>query len=118
MMDRRNAVFLQCRRIADAGEHQQLRRLERAELKITSRRARIWRSCLPRRYSNADRAFALKQDTRGVRLRLDMKIVAAVHEGMGIAARGAPAFAVLLRHLVNADAFLLLAVKIVADRKL
>ena len=48
----------------------------------------------------------------------DAQIGAAAHMGMDIGARRAPAFAVLLRHLVDAEAFMLVAIEIVADAEL
>ena len=67
---------------------------------------------------DADRALALEQDAGGVRVGLDAQIGARCHEGVDVAARRAPALAVLLRHLIDAEAFLLLGVEILADAEL
>ncbi len=53
-----------------------------------------------------------------MRVGFDMQIGAAVHEGMDVAAGSTPALAVLLRHLVGAETFLLFGVEILADAEL
>src|SRR5471032_2217198 len=67
---------------------------------------------------DAGRALALEQNARGLRVGLDPQIGARRHERMNIAARRTPAFAVLLRHLISTEAFLLLGIKVVADAEL
>ena len=53
-----------------------------------------------------------------MRAGLDAQIGAASHMRMDIGARRAPAFAVLLRHLVDAEAFMLVGIEILAQAKL
>ena len=53
-----------------------------------------------------------------MRVGLDAQIGARCHVGVNVAARRAPALAVLLRDLVGAEAFLLLGVEILADAEL
>src|SRR5258708_33901570 len=67
---------------------------------------------------DADRPLALEQDTRRLRMGLGAQVRARAQMGMDIAARGAPALAVLLRDLVAAAAFLLLGVEIVTGATL
>ena len=88
------------------------------EATITSRRARICFSLLALPVFDADRALAFEQDAGGVRAGLDAQIGAAADMRMEIGARRAPAFAVLLRHLVDAEAFMLLGIEILADPEL
>ena len=85
---------------------------------ITSRRARICFSSLPCAVFDTDRALALEQDAGGVRVGLDAQIGAVAHMRMDIGARRAAAFAVLLRHLVDAEAFMLVGIEILAQAKL
>src|SRR5205085_12409546 len=66
----------------------------------------------------ADGALALEDDAGGLRQRLDAQIRPVVHVRMDIAARCAPALALVLRHLVDAEPFLIGAVEIVADAEL
>jgi hypothetical protein len=67
---------------------------------------------------DADRAFAFKQDAGGLRVGLDAQIGAGCHMRMDIGPRGAPAFAVFLRHLIEAEALVILGVEILTDPKL
>ena len=67
---------------------------------------------------DADRALALEQDAGRMRHGLDAQIGAAAHMRMDVGARRAPAFAVLLRHLVDAEALVLLGIEILAQSKL
>src|SRR5207248_419073 len=67
---------------------------------------------------DAHRALALEQDAGRLRIGLDAQIRARSHEGMDIAARRAPAFAVLLGDLVDAQAFLFVGVEILAYAEL
>lgn len=53
-----------------------------------------------------------------MRLRLDAQIGALADVRMDIGARRAPALAVLLRHLVDAEAFMVVAVEILAEAEL
>ena len=46
------------------------------------------------------------------------RLARLAHVRMDIGARGAPAFAVLLRHLVDAEAFVLVGVEILAQAEL
>src|SRR5688572_26151434 len=67
---------------------------------------------------DADRALALEQDARCLRIDFDAQIGAIAHMRVDVSARSAPALAVLLRHLVNAEAFVVLGIEILADAKL
>src|SRR6185437_11191303 len=118
MMRGGDAVFSQRRRVADARQHQELRRLERAggQDHLAPRADDFLLLALDK--FDADRALALEQNARALRACLDLEIRAARHERMDIAARRAPALAVLLRELVGAEPLLLGAVEIVADAQL
>ena len=85
---------------------------------ITSRRARICFSLLALPVFDADRALAFEQDAGGMRAGLDAQIGAAAHMRMDVGARRTPAFAVLLRHLIDAEAFMLLGIEVLADPEL
>ena len=113
MVHRGDAVLLQGRRVADAGQHQELRRLERAGAQdhLAPRADLLRLVALP--VFDADGALAVEQDARRVRLGLDAEVRPLAHEGMDVAARRAPALAVLLGHLIDAEAFLLGAVEVV-----
>jgi hypothetical protein len=67
---------------------------------------------------DADRALALEQDAGGVGEGFDAEIGTLADVRMHVGARGAPAFAALLRHLVDAEAFVILGVKVLADPEL
>ena len=88
------------------------------EDRITSRRARICLVSLPCRYSTPTARLPSNRMRVACALGLDAQIGARRHEGVDVAARRAPALAVLLRHLVGAEAFLLLGIEILADAEL
>src|SRR4030095_16115505 len=67
---------------------------------------------------DADGALALEDDACGLRQRLHAQIGPGSHMLMAIAARRAPALAIVLRHLVDAEPLLLGAVEIVMDAEL
>ena len=90
----------------------------RREARITSRRARSCLLLFALHVFDADGALALEQDLRGVRLGLDAQIGAAADMRMHIGARRAPALAVLLRHLVGAEPFMVLGIEILANAEL
>ena len=106
------------RAVADARQHQQLRGLERAggDDHLAPRADLL--QLLALAVFDADRALALEQDAGGVRAGLDAQIGAAAHMRMEIGARRAPAFAVLLRQLIDAEAFVVLGIEVVADPEL
>ena len=112
-----DALLLEFAARADARQHQQLRRLQRAgrEYDFTPRAQRADLATLP--HLDADRARAVEQDAQHLRVRLDRQVVAAADVRQQVRARCAPPFAVLLRDLVEADAFLLRAVEIVGERQ-
>ncbi len=113
-----NAVPRQRRAVADPRQHQQLRGLERAEAEDHLAPGTHLADLASAPIRHADRASAIKEQARGMGRGLDLQILAAVHERMNVAARCAPALAVLLGDLIDAEAFLLLAVEIVADPEL
>src|SRR5262249_39740787 len=104
--------------VADARQHQQFRRLERAGGEDDLAPCAKLLLLLPLHVFDGDGALALEQDARGLRPRFDAQVLTLAHERVDIAARRAPALAIVLRHLVDAEAFLLGAVKVVADAKL
>src|SRR5258705_12542942 len=103
---------------AYAGQQQQLRRLERAGGDENfAAGANLFDSfALP--VFDADGALAFEQNAGGLRLGLDAQIGARPHMRVDIGPRRAPAFAVLLRDLVDAEAFVILGVEILADPEL
>ena len=107
-----------CRAVADAGQHQQLRRLERAggQDHLAPRADRLLLLAL--HVFDADGALALEQNLRRLRRRLDLEIAAVADMRMHIGARRAPALAVVLRHLVGAESFVIFGVEILADAEL
>ena len=112
---RRDAVRAQLVRIADAGQHQGLRRVDGAagQDHLALRRAR---SCARRSaVFDADRARALEQDARHQRAGLDRQIGAPERRPQ-IADRRAAPTAVADRHLDAREAVLLGAVVIVGRR--
>src|SRR5258708_6001862 len=111
-------VVIQPRSVAGAGQHQGLGGLERAGGKDHFGARADLPGFLALPVFDADRALALEQDTRRLRMGLGAQIRARAQMGMDIAARGAPALAVLLCDLVAAEALLLLGVEIVTDAKL
>ena len=118
MMHGGNAVPCQRSAVADAGEHQQLRGLECAGRDDHLAPGAELLQFLALAVFDADRALAFEQDAGGVRGGLDAQIAAAAHMRMDIGARGAPAFAVLLRHLIDAEPFMLVGIEILAQAKL
>ena len=118
MMHAGDAVLAKRCAVADAGQHQQLRRLERAGGNDHLAPRADLLQLLALAIFDADRALALEQDARRLRLGFDAQIGAAAHMRMDIGARRAPAFAVLLRHLVDAEAFVFLGIEILAQAKL
>ncbi len=118
MMHAGDAVFGQCRAVADAGQHQEMRRLERAggDDDLAAGADLLCLVALP--VFDADRALAFEQDAARLRIGLDAQIGARGHVGMNIGPRRAPAFAVLLRDLIDAEAFMLLGIEILADPEL
>src|SRR5258708_40361269 len=105
MMRGRDAVFCQRAAVADAGQHQELRGLERAGGKDHFAAGAGLPGFLALPVFDADRALALEQDTRRLRMGLGAQVRARAPMGMGITARGAPTLAVLLRDPVAAQAF-------------
>ncbi len=118
LMQAGDAVLAEGRRVADARQHHQLRRLERAGREDDLAPARSTFFSLPCMYSTATARLPSKMMRGGVCLRLDAQVGPAAHVRMDVAARRAPAFAIPLGHLVDAEAFLLGAVEIVADPEL
>ena len=110
-----DAVLTQQIGRADAGQLQQLRRVERAarEDHLGVRARRVRRAVLA--VFDADRAAPLEQDARGQRIRHHREI-AALARGREIAARGRPAPALARGELEIAGAFLARAVEIVGAR--
>ena len=74
----RDAVFGQRGAVADAGQHQQLRRLERAGRKDHLAPGANLLGLLALPVLDADRALALEQDAGGVRMGLDAQIGCAI----------------------------------------
>src|SRR4051794_38812572 len=118
MMPAFDAVFGKRRAVADAGQHQKLRRLERARRYDDLAAGADLPRLLALAGFDADRALAFEQDARRLRKSLDAQIRARCHVRMQIGPRGAPALAVLLRHLIDPEALMVPGVEILADAKL
>src|SRR4051812_24109714 len=118
MMRHGDAVLCQCGAVADAGEHQQMRCLERAGRKDHFATGAQPAKLLALPIFDTYGALAFEQDAGGMRRGFDPQIGARSHVWMDISPRGAPAFAVFLRDLVDAEAFLLLGIEILADPEL
>src|ERR1700694_1990304 len=67
---------------------------------------------------DADRALAFEQDAARLRIGLDPQVGARGHVRVDIGPCRAPAFAVLLGDLIDAEAFMVLAIEILADPEL
>src|ERR1700742_5009088 len=104
--------------VADARQQQQLRRLERAggEDDLAPRADRLL--LFPLHVLDADGALAFEQYLRRLRRRLDLEIAAVADMRMHIGARRAPALAVLLRHLIGAEPFMVFGIEILANAEL
>src|SRR5258708_6558024 len=118
MMHGRDAVFRQRLAVADAGEHQELRRLERAGGYDHFAAGANLLPLMALDVLDPDRALALEQDSGGMRERFDTQIRARGDMRMHIGTRRAPALAVFLRHLVNAEAFMVLVIEVLAEAEL
>ena len=118
MMHAVDAVLDQRCAVADAGQHQQLRGLERAGGHDHLAPGAELLQFLALAVFDADRALAFEQDAGGMRAGLDAQIGAAAHMGVDIGARRTPAFAVFLRHLVDAEAFMVVGIEILAQAEL
>ena len=118
MMHGGDAVLAKGCAVADAGEHQELRGLERAGGHDHLAPGADLLQLLALAVFDADRALAFEQDAGGVRMGLDAQIGAGSHMGVNIGARGAAAFAVLLRQLIDAEAFVFVGVEILAQAEL
>src|SRR5215472_6882246 len=118
MMRRGDPMLLQRFAVADTRQHQQLRRLERARRQdhLAPRTDRFRFLALD--ILDANGALAVEDDARCLRAGLDAQVRPRPHMRVDVAARGAPAFAVLLRHLIDAEPLLLGAVEIVANAEL
>src|SRR5438034_7436628 len=104
MMHGGDAVLAKRCAVADAGEHQQLRGLERAggHDYLAPSADLLYFLALP--VFDADRALAFEQDAGGMAMGLDAQIGAISPVRATIGARGAATFAVLLRQLIDAEA--------------
>src|SRR6185312_7287218 len=118
MMRGGNAVLGERSPVADAGQHQQLRGLKRAGRQDYFAAGADQFPFLALPVFDADGALALEQDARRPRAGFDAQIRPRCEMRVDIAARRAPALAVLLGDLVDAETFLLLAIEILADPKL
>ena len=112
-----DAEFAQFVAVADAGQHQDLRRLDRAGAHddLAPSPQDFPPAVLP--ILGADGLVSLDQYPQHARPALDAEIGSFSEVRMDIGARGAATFAVLLRHLVEAEALLLGSVEILADRE-
>src|ERR1700754_1749489 len=118
MVHARDAVPGQRLAIAHAGEHQQLWRLKRARRQDDLAACTDLLEFFAPAVFDADRALALEQDAVGMGMSLDAQIRSRRYERMDVAAGRAAALAVLLRHLIDAEPFLLFTVEIVANAEL
>ncbi len=118
MMHGRDAVLRQRLAVADAGEHQELRRLERAGGYDHFAAGANLLPLMAFDIFDPDRALALEQDSGGMRERFDTQIRARGDMRMHIGARRAPALAVFLRHLVDPEAFMVLGIEVLAQMEL
>ncbi|MNN31296.1 hypothetical protein D3C81_1449830 [compost metagenome] len=120
VMHHGHAVPAQVRRRADAGRHQQLRRAERAgaDDDLAARAQHHLGPIAPGQH--AHRAAPFEQDPQHLRAGQHMQVRAPAVAGavahvaaVQVGARGVPALAVVLGHLVPAGALLLVAIEIV-----
>ena len=118
MMHGGDAVPAKRRAVADAGEHQQLRGLERAGRHDHLTPGADLLQLLALAVFDADRALAFEQNAAGMGMGLDAQIGAISHMRVDIGAGGAAAFAVLLRQLIDAESLMLLGIKILAQAEL
>ena len=111
-----DARLLQLLAVANAGEHQEARTLDRTggENDLPLRADLAQRTLVP--VFDADRALALEQHARRVGVGDHGQIRARVHR-LQIAARRAAAPATFLRHLERPDALWTLAVEILVERE-
>ena len=111
VMHGRDAEFRERAGIADAGQHQQLGRLERAGGKDHFAGAD-----LPRLIALT--VFDPTARLSSNRIRVACAWISTRRLARGYGARGAPALAVLLYDLIAAEAFLLFGIEVVADAEL
>ncbi len=117
-MHRLNAVFRELRAVADAGQHQKLRRLKGAGGQDDLAPCADGFLLLALHVFDADGALALEQNLRRLRRCFDPQIIAIADMRMHIGARRAPALAIILRHLIGAEAFMIFRVEILANAEL
>ena len=112
-----DAGLLQQGSRADARQHQQLRRLQRSarEQHLTARKQSTSSATL--QDLGADRAPTLEQDAQHPGTGLDAQVRPSTDVRVQIAARRAPAFALVLGDLVRAEPFLFGAVEVVVERQ-
>ena len=101
-----------------AGQHQELRGLERARRADDFAAGTNLAGLCALPVFDPDCALAFEQNAGRLRSGLDAQIGAGCQMRMDIGPRGAPAFAVLLRHLIEAEAFVILGIEILTDPKL
>ena len=112
----RQAQRLQRGAVADARAHQQLRRLQRprADEHLARRAQRPTLAAL--QHLHADRAPAFQQQLQRACAGLHAQVGALAEDGMQVAASDAPALALVLRDLVDAQAHHVVAVEVLAHR--
>ena len=108
----------QSRRVADARQHQQLRRAEGAERNDGLAASPQLPLDAALEDFRPDCALAVEQQPQRARLGLHSQVRPLAEMRMDVAARGAPAFAVELGDLIDAEPLLALAVEIGVEREL
>ena len=110
-----DAGLAQMRRRTNARQHQDLRRLQRAGAEDDFTAGAQLADSVILLVFDADGAAALEQNFSHARAAFDPQIIAPPDMGLKIGARRAPALAIFLSQLIDAEAFLILAVEIVAQ---
>ncbi len=113
-MPERDAMPLQFVFGADAGQHQQLRRIDRAASQNHFPLGADIDRLAGLEISDAGCAFAFQQHPGGACIR-DHRQIRPIQHRVQIATRHAPSFAVFLRQLVGADAFLAGAAEVIVS---
>src|SRR5262245_52573632 len=118
ILHHKNAVPLQLLAGPNAGEQQQLRRLEGTRRQDDGP-ARPYPFLAAAAMADDSRGAAARKDEfEGTRVGCNAQVAALAHLGRQIGSRRAPALTLLLRHLVQADPLLRRSIKVAVTRQL